>query len=125
MTKTQTVELLQKQLPGFYSVDQVIKMINEIEEDSQALAYNENTIEGLLERIEDKVDRALDHLCFGDFVDADSAEFSLKGNQKQLPGFYKIQLDSADINKSWVREVVMEKVREAILDYFPAPKETV
>lgn len=117
MTKTQTVELLQKQLPGFYSVDQVIKMINEIEEDSQAQIYNENTIEGLLERIEDKVDRALDDLCFGDFVDTDSTEFSLNGN--------KIQLDSADINKSWIRETVMEKVREAILDYFPAPKETV
>jgi len=117
MTKTQTVELLQQQLPGFYSVDQVIKMINDIEDDSQALAYNENEIEGLLERIEDKVERVLGNLYFEDFVDTDSAEFSLNGNE--------IQLDSVEINKSEIREAVMEKVREAILDYFPAPKETV
>jgi len=32
MNKLQTIELLQQQLPGFYSVDQVIKMINDIED---------------------------------------------------------------------------------------------
>ena len=32
MNKLQTIELLQQQLPGFYSVEQVIKMINDIED---------------------------------------------------------------------------------------------
>jgi hypothetical protein len=32
MNKLQTIELLQQQLPGFYSVDQVIEMINDIED---------------------------------------------------------------------------------------------
>ena len=31
MNKNQTIELLEKQLPGFYSVDQVIKIIQDIE----------------------------------------------------------------------------------------------
>jgi len=35
MTKQQTVELLKQQLPGFYSVEQVIKMIDDIEDNSQ------------------------------------------------------------------------------------------
>lgn len=32
MTKQQTIELLKQQLPGFYSVEQVIEMISKIEE---------------------------------------------------------------------------------------------
>ncbi len=33
MNKQQTIELLQQQLPGFYSVEQVIKLINDIDVD--------------------------------------------------------------------------------------------
>ena len=32
MTKQQTIELLSQQLPGFYSVEQVIKLISDIED---------------------------------------------------------------------------------------------
>ena len=33
MNKQQTIELLKQQLPGFYSVEQVIKLINDIDVD--------------------------------------------------------------------------------------------
>jgi hypothetical protein len=34
MTKNQTIDLLKNQLPGFYSVEQVINLIEKIEEGS-------------------------------------------------------------------------------------------
>jgi hypothetical protein len=34
MTKNQTIDLLKSQLPGFYSVEQVINLIEKIEDDS-------------------------------------------------------------------------------------------
>lgn len=45
MTKKETVELLQKQLPAFYSVEQVIKMINDIEEgEGTPVGFNSEAI---------------------------------------------------------------------------------
>ena len=81
MTKQQTVELLQKQLPGFYSVDQVIKMINDIEEDGQAQAYNENQLDDLVETIREKVGSRLRRLDSSDVIAdeaADAAEDAIK-----------------------------------------------
>jgi hypothetical protein len=99
MTKNQTVELLKKQLPGYYSADQVINLINEIEDVSQDLV----------------VERALRDMYSDDLVDLESAEFSLSGNE--------ISLDSVDANEDQIKERVTEAVREALLDYFPAPKQ--
>jgi len=81
MTKQQTVELLQKQLPGFYSVDQVIKMINDIEEDGQVQAYNENQLDDLVETIREKVGSRLRRLDSSDVIAdeaADAAEKAVK-----------------------------------------------
>lgn len=113
MTKMQTVELLKKQLPAFYSADQVIKMINDIEDVNQA--YDENQIEGLIDKIASKVEKALNNMYIEDFVDTSSAEFSLNGNE--------IQLDSVDANRDQIAEEVVEAVRNVLLDFFPAPKQ--
>ena len=116
MTKNQTVELLKQQLPGFYSVEQVIDIINAIEEEGQVQTYSPEQIEKLLETIDDKVERAINNLYSDDLVDTSTAEFSLSGNE--------IILDSVEANTSEITEAVMEKVKQAILDFFPAPKET-
>lgn len=113
MTKNQTVELLKKQLPGFYSADQVIKLINDIEESDQA--YNEDQVENLIQRIEDKVERAVQGMYSEDLVDFDSADFSLCGKE--------ISLDSVDADKDKITETVSEAVRKVLLDFFPAPKQ--
>ena len=113
MTKNQTVELLKKQLPGFYSADQVIKLINDIEEGDQT--YNEDQVENLIQRIEDKVERAVQGMYSEDLVDFDSADFSLCGKE--------ISLDSVDANKDQISETVSEAVRKVLLDFFPAPKQ--
>ena len=113
MTKNQTVELLKKQLPGFYSADQVIKLINEIEEGDQT--YNEDQVENLIQSIEDKVERAVQGMYSEDLLDFDSADFSLCGKE--------ISLDSVDADKDKITETVSEAVRKVLLDFFPAPKQ--
>ena len=113
MTKNQTVELLKKQLPGFYSADQVIKLINDIEDVNQA--YNEDQVENLIQSIEDKVERAVMNMYSEDLLDFDSADFSLCGKE--------ISLDSVDADIDKICEAVSEAARKVLLDFFPAPKQ--
>lgn len=49
MNKLQTIELLQQQLPGFYSVEQVIKMINDIEDGEPEIS--DELIESIVDEI--------------------------------------------------------------------------
>lgn len=49
MNKLQTIELLQQQLPGFYSVEQVIKMINDIEDGESEIS--DEVIESIVDEI--------------------------------------------------------------------------
>lgn len=54
MNKQQTIDLLSQQLPGFYSVEQVIEMIKNIEETGPSItkaSYDE-----LVETIVDQID---------------------------------------------------------------------
>lgn len=94
MTKQQTVELLQKQLPGFYSVEQVIEIINGIQEPAQAqrdplYCIDRDPLYCIDKEIEDgiryAVSNAVDELERKDqIVDLYSAEFELNGNEISL-----------------------------------------
>ena len=110
MNKTQTVELLKQQLPGFYSVEQVIDIINGIEE---SISFNP---EELIEKISRKVETALLRMdTEDDLVNQASAEFELHGNE--------INLERVDVNIEAILEEVSEVITEAVTDYFPAPSE--
>jgi hypothetical protein len=105
MNKQQTIELLQKQLPGFYSVEQVIKLINGIEEEqTTTLSLDKDKADELFDvivsKVYDKVRDTLNNMYDDDLVDANSAEFSLNGNE--------IQLDSVDINKDDIADAVSD-----------------
>jgi len=110
MTKQATVELLKQQLPGFYSVEQVINIINGIEDDSQAEAYNENQLEDVAESIYDNIRSALGKMYTGDIIDTDTAEFSLYDKT--------IELDSVDIDKDSIADTVIEEVKKVMWDKF-------
>ena len=110
MTKQATVELLKQQLPGFYSVEQVIKMINDIEDDSQVEAYNENQLESIADEIYDEVHRVLSNMYTGDLIDTDTAEFSLCDKT--------IELDSVDIDKDSIVDTVIEQVKKVMWNKF-------
>lgn len=114
MTKMQTVELLKKQLPGFYSVDQVIDIINGIE-DGQSLSPNQ--VGDLVDLLTTKVENLIDRMDGDDFVDYDSAEFDINGNQ--------VSVTCMDTRTSDVVEEINDLISDVIHDFFPAPKETV
>ena len=108
MTKNQTVELLKQQLPGFYSVEQVINIINGIEDSSEAL--NEDQLEKIADEIYDEVCEALSNMSTNDLVDTDSAEFSLYDKT--------IELDSVDVDKDSIADTVIEEVKKVMWDKF-------
>ena len=107
MNKQQTIELLQQQLPGFYSVEQVINIIKDIDEMSEPtapLSLTEDQLEDIKEKIYNAIDRCMGNMYSDDLVNVDSAEFSLNGNE--------IQLDSVDVNT----DEIADNINDAVVD---------
>lgn len=112
MTKSQTVELLKKQLPGFYSVEQVIEMIDKIED---SRSFDENQLEALIDKITVKVENTLNRMSSDDFVQLDTAELELSGNE--------ISVTDIEVNTDTIIDEVSDAVRGVLTDFFPAPQE--
>ena len=98
MTKQQTINTLKTQLPGFYSVEQVIEMISNIKDVGSAPF----DVDEFKKQIEEAVKNAVENMNGGDVVDYDSAEFSLDGRE--------ITFDGIDVNTSDIVDNVMESV---------------
>lgn len=109
MTKQHAVELLQNQLPGFYSVEQVINLINQIDESTVTLTdgIGEEFIQNLLESITGKLDNRHSSL-----VDLSSAEFDLNGNE--------IFLESVDVDTDEILERCENAIRPVVQEFFQA-----
>lgn len=101
MTKEQTIELLQKQLPGFYSVEQVINIIKDIEE--SASSVSEAALEELLREVDNAIEEAIGGVDQEDLVQLDTAEFELhNGNEIELSS---VDLDMDELVRTTQREV--------------------
>jgi hypothetical protein len=100
MTKQSTIELLEKQLPGFYSVEQVIKLINDIEE-SETFEFHSDSIKELTNNIADALDSE-----GTDLID----DYDLSMNYKE------VELDSISLNEGRIRAAVKDAIEEYI-DY--------
>ena len=99
MNKQQTIETLQKQLPSFYSLEQVINIINGIED-------NSNTLSGdLIQVIMGSISRSL--YDSSELVDRDSAEFELGYDNK-------IELSSIDVDIEKILEIVEEELNDCV-----------
>jgi len=97
MTKQETIDLLGKQLPGFYSVEQVIKMITDIEEPSSF-------------EISDEMVKTLSE----DISEALSSEGTDIVDDYELSMSYKeVELDSIDLNEGKIKAAV----RDALENY--------
>ena len=97
MTKQETIDLLGKQLPGFYSVEQVIKMITDIEES------------GSFEISDDMVSTISD-----DIAEALESEGTDIVDDYELSMSYReVELDSIDLNEGKIKAAV----RDAIENY--------
>jgi len=101
MTKEQTIELLQKQLPGFYSVEQVINIIKGIEENASSTP--EAALEELLREVDNAIEEAIGGVDQEDLVQLDTAEFELhNGNEIELS---RVDLDMDELVRTTQREV--------------------
>ena len=112
MTKQETIDLLGKQLPGFYSVEQVIKMITDIEE-PEATAINPLTdfqIQSLIKTIHVAIgDNASD--IDNDCIDKDSAEFSMNYNNC-------VELDSVGFDTDQIVDTITNGIDDTIEKWF-------
>ena len=88
MTKKQTLELLEKQMPSFYSLDQVIELIKGIEVGSVI------DVDGLYSEIKGLIKENIDQMDSEEAIDFSSAEFSLNYNEVSLDD---VKIDSREI----------------------------
>jgi len=98
MTKQETIELLGKQLPGFYSVEQVIKMINDID-DSGSFEISDDMVNTLSDDIAESLQSE-----GTDIVD----DYELTMNYRE------VELDSIDFSTSRIKAAVKDAIETYI-----------
>jgi hypothetical protein len=96
MNKQQTIETLQKQLPSFYSLEQVISIINGIEDNN---TLNDDSIQMIMT----KISRSLHDS--NDLVDHDSAEFEIGYNNQ-------IELSNIEVDIEGILDIVAEELND-------------
>lgn len=112
MKKNETIELLEKQLPGFYSVDQVIELIKGIEAEEGNAPFD---ITALVKVIQDHIQNQVSGMDSDDACDFSSAEFSLSHNT--------IELDSIDIESTNIASEAVDGLEDVIEDFLKGTKD--
>ena len=82
------IELLEKQMPSFYSLDQVIELIKGIEVGSVI------DVDGLYKEIKVHLEENIDEMDSDLAIDFSSAEFSLNYNEVSLDN---VEIDSSEV----------------------------
>jgi len=96
MNKKQTIELLEKQMPSFYSLEQVINIIKGIDSENNKLSV------GLAVKIKESIERDLMDMDKRSLIDYDSAEFELSYNNC-------IELIGVDIDLEFIMNGIIDK----------------
>ena len=109
MNKQQTIELLKQQLPGFYSVEQVISIINDV--DTGSSGVSEEKLTEISESIYDIVEKKMRDVDASDVVDFNSAEFSIEYDNRLV-------LETIDISSDTIAEMVANDVKDYLKDFF-------
>ena len=104
------IELLQKQLPGYYSVEQVIQLIKDIEGGT-----NEFDIKALIEVIEDHIRDQMGGMNSDNACDFSTAEFGLNGNE--------IQLECVDLEASNIADYATIDLEDVIEEFLKGTKD--
>jgi hypothetical protein len=102
MTKTQTVDLLRSQLPGFYSVEQVINLIEKIEDEQSTpkITFEQlrDVTKIIMKSIEEEAQR-------DNIVSFEDVEFELSYDRR-------IEVSDVPINFDAIRDCVEESLTE-------------
>jgi len=102
MTKNQTIDLLKSQLPGFYSVEQVINLIEKIEEEQSTPKITLDQLRDLTQSIVNSIEEEAQRdniVCFED------VEFELNYDRR-------IEVTDVPINFDAIRDCVEESLTE-------------
>jgi hypothetical protein len=92
MNKQQTIELLQQQIPSYYSLEQVIKIINDIEDAVEAkVEISDELIDSIVEEVGD-----LGNDLFDDY------ELEMYNNV--------VELSVVDINRDAIKRAVSSAI---------------
>ena len=112
MTKNQTIDLLRNQLPGFYSVEQVINLIDKIEEEKVQSAPK-LTLDQLREITQSIVNAIEEEAQRDNIVCYEDVEFELGWDRK-------IEVTDVPINFDAIRDCIENE----LTDFFePADEE--
>jgi len=103
MTKNETLDLLRSQLPGFYSVDQVINLISEIEEQQAKPKLSVTQLREITQSIVDAIEEE-DHR--GNIVCTDDVEFELGWDKR-------IEVTEVPISFDTIRDCVENSLTDA------------
>jgi len=104
MTKQETIDLLKQQMPGFYSVEQVIDMISKIEDPKPRTDCLDEVIYELCNEMKDVLNRK----SADDLVDLYSAELELNYDNR-------IELSSVEVNIDYISNDILEVVASNVL----------
>ena len=96
MTKLQTVDLLQSQLPGFYSVEQVINLIEKIEDQPRVSMEVIQEIENRIVRIIEDQDNQ------GNLVEEDDIQLEFCHNGRE------VEISNINVNFDTIRDAIAE-----------------
>lgn len=95
MNKQQTIETLQKQLPSFYSLEQVINIISSIEDNNNTLS------DDLIQAVIKSTRHALNDSS--ELIDYNSAEFEIGYNNQ-------IELSNVDVDVDKILDIFEEEL---------------
>jgi hypothetical protein len=96
MTKEQMIDTLKSQLPGFYSAEQVIEMINQIEEPDALNGFSQDKLDDFIEDIVGEIKSG------GlDMVDDYNLEMSYR----------EVELVSVEFNENYISKVVKSRFK--------------
>ena len=103
MTKNQTIDLLRNQLPGFYSVEQVINLIEKIEEERAATISSER-IDMITRKI---VETLEDEHSNNNLVNVDEIELELDWDRK-------ITINDVPMDFNLIRDCIEQELIDAL-----------
>jgi hypothetical protein len=111
MTKSQTIDLLQSQLPGFYSVEQVISLIERIEEEQVKPKLLDFQIRDITNSIMSEIQEEASR---DNIIDVNEIEFEISYDKR-------IEVTDVPINF----DVISDCIENSLVDAFgPQEEET-
>lgn len=100
MTRTQTIDLLRSQLPGFYSVEQVINLIEKLDDAPEVTPET-------LKRVEDNIVSALKQ--HPGLVNEDEIELEFGHNGRT------IEVSNINVDFDVIRDAIAEELESAFV----------